>query len=59
MNNLTVIVDGKRIVHEDVDVFPKNVISADVIKLLYPAAKIIVHDLKRDQWIVTTGEGDR
>lgn len=46
------IIDGVRGEHEIWDAAP----SLDLLKILYPAARIILHDLKRDQWIVVTGD---
>jgi hypothetical protein len=49
---IVAIVDGQRCEHELYDAEP----SLDLLKILYPAARIILHDLKRDQWIVVTGD---
>jgi hypothetical protein len=52
VTRLIVVEDGIRTEPQLFDAEP----SLDLLKVLYPAARIILHDLNRDQWIVQIGE---
>jgi hypothetical protein len=52
LTRLIVVEDGIRTEPQLFDAEP----SLDVLKVLYPAARIILQDLKRDQWIVVLGD---
>lgn len=52
MTRLIVVEDGVRTEPQLFDAEP----SLDVLKLIYPAARIILNDLKHDQWIVVIGD---
>ncbi len=51
-DRVIVVENGDRYEPELFDVEP----TLDELKFIYPAARIIVHDLKRSQWIVVIGE---